>query len=352
MIKVPKASEGALPPISSKPLRDNKKKTTSLSSAEKKESSNFSCRSWSEKAWYAKFKRLAEFHRIHGTTTVPAKYPPDPKLGTWVRTQRHQYQCMQEGKTSHMNKERIQLLEELAFQWSMSENGWHAQFKRLAEFHRIHGTTSVTGNYPPDPKLGHWVRNQRHQYQLMQEGKTSSMNKERIQLLEGLAFRWSIYKENWSENGWHAQFNRLAEFHRIHGTAVVPVKYPPDPKLGNWVAKQRYQYQCMQKGKTSTMNKERIQLLEGLAFRWSLCKNTSEKVWYVQFKRLAEFHRIQGTTTVPVKYPPDQKLGNWVMTQRRQYQRMQKGKTSTMNKERIQLLEGLAFRWVCVKIPK
>eukprot|EP00554_Chaetoceros_debilis_P006495 CAMPEP_0194078644 /NCGR_PEP_ID=MMETSP0149-20130528/4986_1 /TAXON_ID=122233 /ORGANISM="Chaetoceros debilis, Strain MM31A-1" /LENGTH=86 /DNA_ID=CAMNT_0038759947 /DNA_START=50 /DNA_END=306 /DNA_ORIENTATION=- len=86
-----------------------------------------------------------------------------------------------------MNKERIQLLEGLAFQWSfytgtLSEKAWHAQFKRLAEFHRIHGTATVPSRYPPDPKLGHWVRNQRHQYQRMEEGKTSNMNKERIQL--------------------------------------------------------------------------------------------------------------------------------------------------------------------------
>ena len=93
------------------------------------------------------------------------------------------------------------------------------------------------------------------------------------------------------------------------------------------------------------MNTERIQLLEGLAFQWS--------GWHAQFKRLAEFHRIHGTATVPATgYPPDPKLGNWVNTQRSQYQRMQKGKTSTMNKERIQLLEGLAFQWVYVKIPK
>merc|ERR1719157_172600 len=121
MIKVPKASEGALPPISSKPLSYNKKKTTSSSSAEKKENSNFSCRSWSEKGWYAQFKRLAEFHRIHGTAAVPAKYPPDPKLGNWVMTQRYQYQRMQKGKTSHMNTKRIQLLEGLAFQWSIKD---------------------------------------------------------------------------------------------------------------------------------------------------------------------------------------------------------------------------------------
>jgi len=272
MIKVPKASEGALPPISSKPLGDNKKNTTSSSSAEKKESSNFSRRSLSEKVWYAQFKRLAKFHRIHGTAaTVSQRYPKDPKLANWVRTQRHQYQRMQEGKTSHMNKERIQILEGLAFRWSMSEkNGWHAQFKRLAEYHRIHGTASVTGNYPPDPKLGHWVRNQRHQYRRMQEGKTNTMNKKRIQLLEGLAFRWSIYKDIWPEKGWHAQFKRLAEFHRIHGTATVPGKYPPDPQLGNWVRTQRHQYHLMQEGKTSNMNNERFQLLEGLAFQWRM----------------------------------------------------------------------------------
>ena len=185
---------------------------------------------------------------------------------------------------------------------------------------------------------------QRRQYQLMQKGKTSTMNKERIQLLEGLAFQWSICKDTWSEKekGWYAQFKRLAEFHRIHGTTKVPQKYSPDPKLGNWVSTQRYQYQLMQEGKTSNMNKERIQLLEGLAFQWS---SWSENGWHAQFKRLAEFHRIHGTATVPAKYPSDPKLGNWVRTQRKQYQRMQEGKTSTMNKERIQLLEGLAFQW-------
>ena len=167
------------------------------------------------------------------------------------------------------------------------------------------------------------------------------MNKERIQLLEGLAFQWSIRKDTWSEKGWYVQFKRLAEFHRTHGTTTIPARYPPDPTLGDWVKTQRRQYQLMQEGKISTMNTERIRLLEGLAFQWSISKDT----WSAQFKRLAEFHRIHGTAAVPAKYPPDQILGNWVMTQRRQYQLMQKGKTSHMNKERIELLEGLAFQW-------
>jgi len=113
----------------------------------------------------------------------------------------------------------------------------------------------------------------------MQEGKPSTMNKKRIQLLEGLAFRWSIYKDMCFEKGWHVQFKRLAEYHRIHGTATVPGKYPPDPKLGNWVRTQRSQYQRMQEGKTSNMNNERIQLLEGLAFQWGMRKKIRSAWW-------------------------------------------------------------------------
>merc|ERR1719491_1325719 len=159
-----------------------------------------------------------------------------------------------------MNTERIQLLEGLAFKWSISkEKGWYVQFKRLAEFHKVHGTAAVPANYPPDQKLGNWVMNQRHQYQRMQEGKTSNMNKERIQLLEGLAFQWSIYKDTWSEKVWYAQFKRLAEFHRVHGTAAVPAKYPPDQRLATWVRNQRRRYLRMQEGNTSHMNTERIQ---------------------------------------------------------------------------------------------
>ena len=69
----------------------------------------------------------------------------------------------------------------------------------------------------------------------MQEGKSSHLNKERIQALEGLAFQWSMHKDALFEKVWYAQFKRLAEFHRIHGTTTVPVKYPPDPTLGSWV---------------------------------------------------------------------------------------------------------------------
>ena len=168
--------------------------------------------------------------------------------------------------------------------WS-EKDGMPPQFKRLAEFHRIHGTTAVPARYPTDPKLGNWVMNQRSQYQSMQKGKTSTMNKERIQLIEVLAFKWFFCKDTSSEKerGWYAQFKRLAEFHRTHGTTALPARYPPDPKLGNWVSTQHRQYQLMQKGKTSTMNKERIQLLEGLAFKWSFCKDTSsekERGWY------------------------------------------------------------------------
>ena len=188
---------------------------------------------------------------------------------------------MQKGKTSTMNKERIQLLEGLAFQWSSckdtsseKEKGWYAQFKRLAEFHRIHGTATVPAEYPPDQILSNWVLTQRRQYHRMQRGETSHMNTERIKLLEGVAFQWSVSRDTWSEKGWYAQFKRLAEFRRRHGTAAVPAKYPPDPTLGNWVVKQRHQYHRMREGKTSHMNNERIQLLEGLAFQWSIFKDT------------------------------------------------------------------------------
>merc|ERR1711957_52745 len=111
----------------------------------------------------------------------------------------------------------------------------------------------------------------------MQVGKTSNMNKERIQLLEGLGFQWSNCKDTWYENGWHAQFNRLAEYHRVHGTAAVPARYPPDPKLGTWVRTQRHQYQRMQEGKTNYLTKERIQLLEGLAFQLGMRKEKTPK---------------------------------------------------------------------------
>ena len=41
-----------------------------------------------EAGWVAMLSKLVAFKAEHGHCRVPAKYPADPKLGTWVSKQR------------------------------------------------------------------------------------------------------------------------------------------------------------------------------------------------------------------------------------------------------------------------
>jgi len=82
------------------------------------------------------------------------------------------------------------------------------------------------------------------------------------------------------------------------------------------------------------------------------CETIVEQMWSLQYKRLTEYKRVHGHTAVPARYSADPKLGHWVMTQRRQYQLLKKGKSSRMTKERVDLLEKLDFQWFIRTNPK
>jgi hypothetical protein len=63
--------------------------------------------------------KLVQFKNEHGHCNVPQKYKADTtSLGSWVDTQRQNYQKFQEGKPCKgMNDERIRKLEDLGFVW-------------------------------------------------------------------------------------------------------------------------------------------------------------------------------------------------------------------------------------------
>jgi hypothetical protein len=141
----------------------------------------------------------------------------------------------------------------------------------LADYRKIHGHCNVPQNYSENTKLGNWVRNQRYQYRLHAEGKTSSMTTLRIQALERLGFEWIVI----SIAAWDDRLNELADYRKIHGHCNVPKKYSENTKLGQWVIHQRYQYKLHLEGKTSYMTTLRIQELESLGFEWSVVSVTS-----------------------------------------------------------------------------
>eukprot|EP00536_Pseudo-nitzschia_multiseries_P009738 jgi/Psemu1/258380/estExt_Genewise1Plus.C_2810032 len=260
-----------------------------------------------EKQWNMMYQRLVEYKKEHNTTRVPSDYKADPKLGIWVQTQRKN--CVR--------KDRVQRLNEIGFSWVAGatrchDESWEKMYQRLVEYKKKHNTTLVPRHYKSDPKFGNWVGRQR----------CERPRKDRVKRLNDIGFVWNARAEY--ENQWHVMYQRFVEYKKKHNTTRVPYRYKGDPKLGNWVRKQR----------SSCHRKDRLKLLNDIGFIWNE-RAEKESRWDVMYQRLVEYNKKHNTTRVPYDYKADPKLGKWVSNQRYYCHR----------KDRIDRLDAIGFIW-------
>ena len=140
--------------------------------------------------WNEQFEQLREFTAQFGHCIVSVKYSASSKLMKWVATQRRNCELYQEGKPSPMTAERIRELKNVGFELKTpNEALWSVKFEQLCEFKQEFGHWVVPIKYSAIPRLGKWVSNQRHNYKLYQEGKSSPLTAERIRELEAVEFK-------------------------------------------------------------------------------------------------------------------------------------------------------------------
>lgn len=135
------------------------------------------------------------------------------------------------------------------------------------------------------------------------------------------------------QDSWTDLYNQLLQFQRRHGHCLVPTLYRENPKLGRWVAVQRY------RRRINALNAEQIQKLDRIGFVWS----PSDLMWERMFQALRQFIRDHGHANVPENYPPNVQLARWVQTQRH---RRWKG---WLSPERIRRLDTVGFLWAVYK---
>jgi hypothetical protein len=131
-----------------------------------------------EAQWEDMFQRLVKFKKQHGHCLVPRKNDADPKLATWVETQRvlwnRDYRIKVPGsieenavaetaKGGDLSKKRLTptrkwKLDQLGFVWSLRskriEDHWDEMFQQLLEYRRTHGDCLVPSRYEANLKLG------------------------------------------------------------------------------------------------------------------------------------------------------------------------------------------------------
>ena len=141
---------------------------------------------------------------------------------------------------------------------------WQERYEDLVAFQQSHGHCNVPHHYTENIVLGRWVKRQRHQFKLRQQGNHSHITQERIDTLEALGFTWDTRDEVWETS-----FQMLEEFRKQHSHCKVPSRGGYE-KLSAWIKRQRRQYRLFISNQPSVMTPERVQRLEdlGLVFNY------------------------------------------------------------------------------------
>jgi superfamily II DNA or RNA helicase len=108
-----------------------------------------------EALWDEVYLHLTQFKAQEGHCDVPASYPEDPSLSTWVDSQR------QNERSGKLSNERRRKLEELGFRWDPRAASWQDMYRQLAVFKAENGHCNLPLEYPTNSALGSWVHTQR-----------------------------------------------------------------------------------------------------------------------------------------------------------------------------------------------
>jgi superfamily II DNA or RNA helicase len=269
-------------------------------------------------AWEYRYEQLKEFHKINGKCVVPRNYH-NKQLAYWVGSQRKNY------NKGLLNKERIDKLNELNFQWDPLFEQWLLWFKELEKYYKEFGTTTMPTGYSVNNfNLEKWATRTRRSY------KHGKLSKEQVDLLEGIGFSWHKRSDNWIQ-----MYNELVEFKNENGNCDISKRTHTDKlKLAHWTYKQRKEY------REGNLSDERIKKLEAIGFKFVLSELIPRHKWNPMFDQLVEFKNENGHCNVSPYSDKDKlKLGRWVERQREVYR---KGK---LIDERIEKLNEIGFKF-------
>jgi hypothetical protein len=240
--------------------------------------------------WETQLAKLKVYKRRHGDCSVPKGWAADPTLANWVMTQRRLKRKLDRGGSGEgMSAERAAKLEALGFEWDPTNGhgnrrfdqvGWEAQLVRLAAYKAVHGDCMVPWGWAEDPRLGRWVSKQRRGKRQLDRGEPSEgMTVERAARLTALGLVWDPPNAGGipKEAEWEAQLARLAAYKVVHGDCSVPWGWAEDPRLGEWVSKQRLHKRKLDRGEPSEgITAERVAKLTSLGLNWNGTKRSSE----------------------------------------------------------------------------
>ena len=228
---------------------------------------------------------------------------------------------------------------------------WEEKLVRLEAYKVVHGDCNVPLRWADDKQLGKWVVHQRGRKRKLDRGEPSKgMTAERAARLAALGFVWEGSRNHLDDAKWEAQLVLLAAYKAAHGDCKVPQHWAEDPRLANWVNKQRKLKRKLDRGEPSDgMTVARAARLTALGLVWDPPRQggkPKEVEWEAQLARLAAYKAVHGDCSVPQRWAEDLELGNWVNMQRVRKQKLDRGEPGKgMTAERAARLTALGLVW-------
>jgi hypothetical protein len=270
-----------------------------------------------EAVWRRFFARLKAFKAEHGHCKVPARWPKDLSLSTWVLRQRRAH------KDGELWPARQAALERMGFTWradlAKQDALWERRFGDLVAFKKRHGHLYVPlGAVKGKPHtIEAWILRQRRNH------KHGTIDPERKQRLEDIGFVWDVREAQWDE-----MLAQYVAWKAKHGHGRLPHPRRGRSKLAVWVQNQR---NFRRKGKLS---QQRIDVLDSHSFDWERRKTVAPDD---RLEELRAFRRKYGHLAVPLK--GNSALFQWMMHKRALHARGQ------LDRKLYAALDALGFPW-------
>lgn len=259
-------------------------------------------------------------------------------------------------RSGKLSPDRIQLMEDIGFEFNTVDKRWDSMFQKLVEYHQLHKTCLVSGKEHEDLRKWCW----KQAFNVVGNGargdKSTDRAKLRVQKLNAIDFEWGQFlKRPRAENqeeikygaGWLRMYQRLVDFKEKQGTTLVPstTKEEQHKDLALWVSRMREWYKNKTKGKKGkgTLSDERVNLLNLIGFEWTI----QEASWAERYTALVVYKETFGHTRVPTTHK-ELGLGQWVQRLRHAHKAWRGGKLElkrSLTQEKIQKLDALGFEW-------
>jgi Helicase associated domain len=304
--------------------------------------------------WNSMYFHLLEFYNKEGHLRIPWKKEAkemDPimnRLGPWLVQQRKEY------REKTLDTYKVKALEKLEIEWEPYKSHWMARYDDLKAFKEREGHVRVpyqiggrrklkNGEFrkPVYDSLGVWVKRQRFQYKMLQQGnmaKAAEMNAEKIRLLEELGFDWALRvgPNAQSHEDWMESYEGLRQYYEEHGHSKVTED--EDKELFEWIRNQQVQLSKHE----SDLSEEQVSLLQDCEIEVAVARESKMEDRTQELKEFVEKH---GHGVIPLTYPANPKLANWAANQRRNWKLWKNGEKSNMTAERAALFEDAGFEF-------